>query len=189
MNEAAAAALALWLQRNEPELFAALARKVGVPQPPGPGELAGELAGWADVFKSVGSAIATGVSKIGGIAKSVGSFIASPNGVNVLSTLGETYLATKAQKQAVEVQLAAAQAGLPPAPIETTFDPATNTYVPIIQNPATGFSQPLTPQISTQLLAELGTARPGFDWRKWAPWLAVGGLGVVLLFWLASSRE
>jgi hypothetical protein len=175
MKQEAAQSLAQWLQRNEPELFAALAQQAA---------RAGDLAGITDVLSSIGSGIAkvagsisTGVATA---AKTVGGFLASSNGLSVLSSLGQTYLQSTAQKNALQVQLAAAQAGMAPAPIETRYDPATNSYVPIV-----GGTQLLTPQLTAQLLAQ---QRGSFDWQRWAPWLIGAGLlgGIV---WLIVKRD
>jgi hypothetical protein len=174
MKENAADALAQWLQQNEPELFAALAARAS-----------GELAGFMDILKSVGGAIATGVSKVGSVVKTVGSFIASPSGVSALSALGSTYLQSEAQKNALQVQLAAAQAGLPPAPIETRYDPGTNTYVPVVTT-STGL-QPLTPDLSSQMVLQFQQSA-GFDWKKWTPWIALGAVGLGVVIWI-SSRD
>jgi len=177
MKQLAAQALAQWLQQNEPELFAVLAQQAAG---------SGELAGITDVLTSIGSGIAKAASTVGsGIAtaaKSVGSFLASPNGVSVLSSLGQTYLQTTAQKNALQVQLAAAQAGQPPAPIETRYDAATNTYVPIVSG-----TQPLTPQLAQQLLAQQRAAG-GFDLAAWAPWI-IGGVLVAGALWFVFNRK
>lgn len=173
MREAAAEALALWLQRNEPELFAALVQRAA----------RSELAGITDVLTSIGSGIAKAATTVGsGIAtaaKSVGSFLASSNGMSVLSSLGQTYLQSQAQKNALQVQLASAQAGQAPAPIETRYNPTTGAYEAIVTS--SSGAQLLTPQLTQQLLSQRG-----FDWQRWAPWLIAGGLGVGVLIWLIT---
>jgi hypothetical protein len=180
MKLEAAQAFAGWLQKNEPELFAALVAQVGKQQ---------QLSGITDFFSAIGSGIKSAASSVASglntAAKSVGSFLASPSGVSTIAQLGQTYLQSQAQKGALQVQLAAAQAGLQPAPIETRYDAATNTYVPVLNAPGTAV-QPLTPQLTSQLLA---ATRGGFDWQTWA--LIGGGVFAVgILIWLTTrSRD
>lgn len=174
MKESSAIALAEWLAQNEPELFAALAARAEQ-----------GLSGITDFFSTLGTGIAKAASSIGtGLTtavKGVGSFLASPNGLSTLSTLGQTYLQTQAQKNALKVQLATVQAGQQPAPIETRYDAATGTYVPVYVPPA-GTAQLLTPDLSAQLMRD---AQPA--WNRYMPWLIGGGIAAAfLLAWLLT---
>jgi hypothetical protein len=176
MKEVAADALAQWLARNEPELFAAMAARAG-----------GELSGITDIFASIGTGIAKAAGSIGtgltAAVKGVGSFLTSANGLSTLASLGNSYLQTQAQKNALQVQLAQVQAGQAPAPIETRYDAATGSYVPVYV-PASGIPQALTPDLSAQLLRQAG-----FDWARWAPWLIGGGLTLALFIWLLTRNR
>lgn len=173
-QKAASIALAQWLAVNEPELFAALAARVDQ-----------QLAGFTDFLSTIGSGIAKAATAVGSTlntaAKSVGSFIASPNGMSVLTTLGQTYLQTQAQKNALQVQLAQASAGQMPAPIETRYDAASGAYVPVF-TPVAGAPQPLTPQLTQQLLQQ--SIAPG--WQRWLPWIIAGTLGLGFLAWILT---
>jgi hypothetical protein len=175
MKEVAAEALAQWLAVNEPELFAALAARA---------DRTGDLSGITDIISSIGSGIAKAASTVGSgltaAVKGVGSFIASKDGLSTLASLGGSYLQTQAQKNALQVQLAQVQAGQPPAPIETRYDPTTGSYVPVYV-PASGVPQALTPDLSAQLLRQAG-----FDWGRWAPWLIGGGIAFGVVVWLLT---
>lgn len=171
MKDMAAQAFAAWLQQNEPELFAALlerADRTGV---------AG-LGAWTDVLSSIGSGLANAV-------KSVASYVASPSGTSSLTSLAQTYLQSQGQKNALKVQLAQAQAGYTPAPIETRYDAATNTYVPVYTPPAGTAPVPLTADLSAQLLRQ----SQRFDWNRWLPWIIGGGAGVAFVIWLATRNR
>lgn len=169
MKDMAAQAFAAWLQQNEPELFAALLQRADRNGAAG-------LGAWTDVLSSIASGI-------GNAVKSVASYVASPAGTSSLSSLAQTYLQSQGQKNALKVQLAQAQAGYPPAPIETRYDAATNQYVPVYTPPVgTGVPVPLTADLSAQLLRQ----SQGFDWNRWLPWIVGGGVGLAFIIWLAT---
>lgn len=175
MKEPAAQAFAAWLQQNEPELFAALAQQAVTVR---------GLAGITDILSSIGSGLASAASSVGSAigtaAKNVGSFLTSSLGMSTLSSLATTYLQSQAQKNALQVQLAQAQANRQPAPIETRYDAATNTYVPVLTT--TAGTQTLTPDLTAQLLRQSG----GFDWQRWLPWIFGVGGGLALFIWLLT---
>lgn len=176
MTELAAQAFAAWLSQNEPELFAALAQRAAQSDK----GVAG-LGDWSSVLSSIGSGIASAV-------KNVASYVSSPTGVSSLTSLAQTYLQSQGQKNALQVQLAQAQAGYAPAPIETRYDAATNTYVPTYTPPAgtgAGVPVPLTPDLSAQLLSQ----SQGFDWQRWLPWILAGGAAAALVIWLATRNS
>lgn len=178
MKDLAAQAFAAWLSQNEPELFAALVQRA---RQRGDAPAAG-LGDWSSILSSIGSGIASAV-------KNVASYVSSPQGVNSLSSLAQTYLQSQGQKNALKVQLAQAQAGYAPAPIETRYDAATNTYVPIytppIGTPGAGTAIPLTPDLSAQLLSNA----QGADWTRWLPWIIGGGAAALLVIWLATRNQ
>ena len=179
-KELATKAFAAWLAQNEPELFAALAERA---QSAAPAAGVAGLGDWTSLLSSIGSGIASAVSN-------VASYVGSAAGVNSLTSLAQTYLTSKNQKNALQVQLAQAQAAKPPAPIETRYDAATNTYVPVytpaptasVPNPT---PIPLTADLSAQLLSQT----QGFNWQKWLPWIAGGGAGLILLVIVLHSRN
>lgn len=123
-NEQNAEQLAIWMARNQPALFAAIARKSGNAE---------------TTLGSLWTAIGSGISKAGMIAstavKSVGGFLANPSNMKNLADLGGVYLTTKAQKQALQYQMQQLSQGSPPADVEVTGNVATvrkgNKRVPL----------------------------------------------------------
>jgi hypothetical protein len=144
--DTAADYFAQWLLVNEPELFNALLART--PQ---------SVNGIADILSNVAGGITSA-------AKNVGSFLASDAGIATLGTLGAVYLQSRAQKDAVKVQLAQAQAGQPPAPIQTQPTPS-GTVAPFYY-PPNAAPVPLTPQLTQQLMPP----------RNYTPWIIGGGL-------------
>lgn len=167
--------LAAWLQENHPELFAALAARAGAPATPG-------LAGFTDILQSIGSSIGTVATKVASglstAVQSVGSFLGSEQGQSVLATLAAARLAS-AQNKALQTQVARVNAGLAPAPIGSTFDASTGSFVPALATP--GGSYP----ISAQTLASL---QPSF-FDKYKYWIAGGGAALVVAFVLFNRRR
>lgn len=98
--------LATWLMKNQPEVFTALARRA---------EGRAQLAGISDFFSSLGTGVANATSQ-------VGSFLTSEDGLKTLTGLTSVYLQTKAQKDALNLQVKLAQAGQALAPVATTTD-------------------------------------------------------------------
>jgi hypothetical protein len=159
--DTAADALAQWILVNEPKLFDALLART--PQ---------SVGGIADIIGSIGSGIAVA-------AKNVGSFIASPEGMGALTALSGVVLQSRMQKDALKIQIKQAQAGQPPAPIQTQTNPTTGTtaayYYPQGQLSA---PIPLTPQVAAQLM-------PKPDYVPWA----IGGAAVFVMLALFLARR
>jgi hypothetical protein len=159
------ALLAAWLQEQYPELFADLARRAAP----------ANLSGFTDTLRAVGGAIGTAASKVvsglSTVVQSVGNFIGTPEGQSVLSTLAAAKLQSSAN-QIVSTQVARANAGIPPAPIGTAYDPATNTYVPVVST-VSGQTLPLDQRL-------LSSLQPSFL-DKYGVWLIGGGVGLVLV--------
>lgn len=148
-------ALARWLAVNQPKVFEALVAKSRQHQ----------LNGVTDFLKSVGTSFGSAV-------KSVGSFLSSKDGMATLGAIGGIYLQTKAQKDALKLQVQLAQAGQPLANIQSTGP--TPSASPIYVDPATGAAYPFTSSLAQQL-------RPKTNWM---PILIGGGLAIALIFML-----
>lgn len=147
-------ALALWLSQNQPQVFAALLAKANKQ---------GQLHGITDWLSSVGTSLSSAV-------QSAGSFLASPAGVGTLAAIGTTYLQTQAQKDALKLQMAQAQAGYAMQPIVSN---ATSQQYPMYYNAQTGQYQPLTSSLTNQLMPQ-GMA-------QYAPY-AIGLVAAGILF-------
>lgn len=160
MNEQAAIALAQWIAKNNPRLFDALAQRVG----------ATGIGAWTDVLKNIGSSVGTAV-------KSVGTFIASPDGLKTISELSGAYLQTQAQKDALRLQIAQARNAQPPLPIGTVVDPNTGQPVPTYF-PPTGGAVPISPSVYGQL-------RPAPDWQNILLWGGLALAGVFIIYTLS----
>lgn len=156
MNKQNADALANWLARNQPQVFEQLYKAA---------HQRAQLSGITDWLSAVGTSVGTA-------AKSVGSFLTSQEGMATLGTIGSIYLQSQAQKDALKLQVANAQAGYAPANVQTV---GANPYnsVPVYVDPVTGYQQPLTPQLTQQLM-------PPSSIMQYLPWVLAGG--VVLLF-------
>ena len=148
-------ALALWLAQNQPTVFAALVSRAN---------RSGKLNGITDWLSNVGTTLSSSV-------KSVGSFLGSKEGMTTLTALGTTYLQTQAQKNALRIQTAQAQAGYGMQPIVS--GPTSSQY-PMYINRATGLQYPLTSSLTSQLMPA--------SMQPYAPWLIGGFLGLLALF-------
>lgn len=152
--------LAVWLAKNQPDVFQALVTTAQHKR---------QLAGITDWLASVGTTV-------GGAVKSVGSFIASPQGMATLGTIGTVYLQNQAQKEALRLQMAQAQAGYPPQPVYTA---GSGEYAqPYYRDPTTGQTYPLTSQLANQL-------KPPMNWSLIG---LAGGAVVLILFTLARRK-
>jgi len=160
--------LAAWIQEQYPDLFASLAAHASA----SPG---GGLSGITDILSSIGSTIgsaATSVlSGVSNVAKSVGGFLTSADGQQTLAALAAAKLQSN-QNSILQAQIARTQAGIPPAAIGTTYNPATGTYVPTMTT-ASGQQVPLTQQA-------LQSLQPSFL-DKYGLWLLGGGFGLLVL--------
>jgi hypothetical protein len=152
----AADGLAIWLANNHPALFQALAARSL--------ERAG-FADWSDILKSIGTGITTAV-------KSVGSYLASSDGVKTLSSLAGSYLTTKAQKDVLNMQVQRAEQGQEPASISYVMDSYTGQATPVYT--ANG----VTAQLDLNILRGL-TPKPWY--QTYALPLAIGGSVLFLM--------
>lgn len=166
MTPQSAESFALWLMKDQPQLFIALAERAGVP-------VVKQLNGFADIFSAIGSGISTA-------AKSVGSFLTSSAGLTTLSTLGGVYLNTQAQKKAVQIQLEQAKAAQAAAPIETAYNPTTQAYE-VLYTQQNGQRVPVTNQNVDYLL---GSKAGSIFAASWFPYAAIGLVGVILFLFM-----
>lgn len=162
MKAQSATELALWLQQNEPQIFAKLTEEVAK-------RSGGKLGDFSDILSGIGTA-----------AKNVGSFLASPDGIKTLSAVGSVYLQSRAQTAALNTQVKLAQAGYSPAPIRNVIDGTTGQVTTQIITPQGG-AQPFTPQNASYYQS---TA----NMKLYLPWIIGGGLAL-LLFGFAFSRR
>jgi len=154
-----AEAFALWLAHNQPEVFEGALRAAQGKSVP---RSVSNLAGISDVLSSFGTSFTTAV-------KSVGSFVASPQGMATIGTIGGMYLQSQAQKDALKLQVATIKAGYPPQPV-TNSGYNTNSAVPIYG--PTG--EVLTSQLANQLT-------PSASLMNYAPWILITlGAGYLL---------
>lgn len=156
--DTAADALAQWIMVNEPQLFDALLART--PQ---------SVGGIADIISNIGGGIASA-------AKNVGSFLTTPEGMGALTGLTGVYLQSRMQKDALKIQIKQAQAGQPPAPIQTQPNPTTGSTAAFYY-PPNAAPIPLTPQIAAQLMPK----------TNYVPWV-VGGVALSLLALLLLRR-
>lgn len=148
--------LAQWLMKNQPALFTALARQA---------EGRAQLAGISDFFSSLGTGVANATTQ-------VGSFLTSEDGLKTLTGLTGVYLQTKAQKEALQLQVKLAQAGQSVAPVANTTDVYGGT-APYYYPPGGGPPQPFTQSLA-QRLAPQG---------DYTPLILLGvGLGALIIF-------
>jgi hypothetical protein len=163
--------LAAWLQEHHPELFAELARRAGVSGAPG-------FAGFTDILQSIGSSIGSAASTLSSglssAVQSVGSFLKTDAGQGLLTTVAAAKLQSS-QNKAIQTQISRAQAGLAPAPISSTWDASTGTYVPALATPGGAYA------ISPQMYASLA---PSF-FDRYGLWIAGGSAALVLVFMLS----
>lgn len=159
MNRQAAEQLAAWLAKNQPRLFDALARQAAA-------KSAHTVGGFLDVFKTVGTALGTGV-------KAVGSFLTTGGGLQAISELGSAYLTTQSQRSALDLQVAQMRAANAPFPIST------NEVGGAVYTAANGSTYPLTPQLAAQLRGSTGMS-------QYLPWILLAGGAVVVLLLLTK---
>ena len=164
-------AFALWIAQNQPDLFKALLQKTAEQHAHRRGT---GLSGITDWLSTVGSSI-------GSAAKNVGSFLSSPEGMKSLTSLSSVYLQTQAQKDALRIQLAYAQSGQAPAPVQM-MGTAPGTQTPYYIDPNTGLRMALTPQLTNQLL-------PQQSFETVLPWILGGGGVLLLLFVMSGNRR
>lgn len=151
-------AMAIWLAEQQPQVFEAVLRTaLGEQQP--------KLAGLTDWLSSIGTSVGNAVN-------AAGKYLASEDGMKTLSMIGSTYLQTQAQKDALKLQMAQAQAGQQLYPIQS-----------VGQNPYTSIptynGQTLTPSLTQQLWPASTT--------NWIPW-AIGGALLLMGFFAFSRR-
>lgn len=189
-NLTAAAALALWLQENEPAVFALLqqaaAKAKGKPAAPALGD-------WSSLISSIGSDLSSAVSD-------VGSYLQSSNGQSTLSSVIQQYLGsnnTASQGQVLQTQAQRASAGQAPAAIGyavTSSGQAVPVYTSSTLPPAlagsiaAGESIPattVTGQTGYTLTPAMtaGLAPSGFSALLKSPiaWAAAAGLAYLIL--------
>jgi len=172
-------AFARWLAAHYPEVFGAALTAATKPTKM-------NLSGWGDALSSIGSAI---TSTIGTVAKwgssaisSVANYVLSTQGQQAIGKLADLYVTTRANKDAIGVQLTNLANNNAPAPIATTTNSVTGTTVPLYA-PAGQVAQPLTPALSQQLYA--AAAQPGGGYM--VP-LAIGG-GLLLFMFMRRKRR
>lgn len=154
-----AQSLAIWLAQEQPQVFEALLRTaMGEPRP--------QLNGLTDWLSSIGTSVGSAVS-------SAAQYLTSQEGMKTLSSIGAVYLQTQAQKDALKLQLAQAQAGNALYPIQSVGGNY-NTAVPIY----TPTGQSLTPSLTNQLWPT--------QTANWLPWALAGG--ALLLFGMFAFR-
>jgi hypothetical protein len=172
------ALLASWLQEQHPEIFAELANRAGAAQLSGLWDsISSTVSSWGSAIGSAASSIGSTLSKAAG---AVGSYISTDEGKSVLSTLVSTKIQVDASKKIVDAQIARANAGYSPLPIQTTYDPTTGAYVPTITN-AQGQQIALTGQM-------LANATPGFL-DRYGLWVVGGGAALILVALLLRGRN
>lgn len=191
-KDVASVLFAAWLAEQYPDIFNELrvraenptgaARRVDLGPPPV------GLAGFTDTLSSIWGGItkaaSTVASGLGTAVQGVGNFLGSQAGQNVLATaVALKYGSQSPQASIIGTQNQRSQSGVTPAPIQTVYDQATNTYVPVL-NQQTTAGQVQYP-VSQQLLTQL---QPSFI-DKYGIWLIGGGVGLVLLITLLGGRR
>jgi hypothetical protein len=171
MTPDSARSFAAWLMKDQPQLFIELAKSAGIPT-------AQPLSGFADVMSAFGAGLSSTV-------KSVGSYLSSAQGQTMLTTLGTTYLATKAQKDALDLQLKQAQAGQMAAPIQTAYNPQSGAYE-VLYTAQNGQQVPVTSANQQQLFAS-GAA--GVMNQPWFPYAAAAGVAMLLWFLILRPQR
>lgn len=119
---------AQWLYENYPEVFAQIAQATksqGVPKLSGLGDFSDILSSIGDSIGSTASDIADGLSTT---VQTVGNVLQTPGGQAVLKTVMQ---ANAGISPVVMSQYGLAQNGKPLAPIQTVYNPATGSYVPV----------------------------------------------------------
>lgn len=150
ISRQSAHSLAIWLAEQQPQVFEAVLRTAM-------GESKPQLNGLTDWLSSIGTSVGNAVN-------AAGRYLASDEGMKTLSSIGQVYLASQAQKDALKLQLAQAQAGNQLYPIQSVGQ---NPYsaIPTING------QTLTPTLTQQLYPTNNA--------KWIPW-AIGGVLLVV---------
>lgn len=168
--------LAAWLQENYPTVFNELAARAGAPAT-APG-----LSGISDIFSSIGGAITSAAKSVAsGLSttiKTVGSVLGSPEGGALLGSILAVKGAGSLTTQTIGTQYDRAQVGYSPAPIQTVYDPATGSYVPVYNNQGQQY------QVDQSVLRQLA---PSFM-QKYGVMIAAAG-GLLLLFIVLKSRR
>lgn len=167
-KEISATLFAAWIAENYPELYEELAKHV----PNAPKQ---NLSGFTDFLKNVGSTIGNvATNVVSGLStgiKSVGTFLASQEGAQTLTSLASAY--TAINQATIQTQAARAQTGQAPAVIETRYDTATQSYVPIYSPDGK-----VAYNVNGQLLSSLA---PSF-FRQYGLWLILGGAGLLFVY-------
>lgn len=147
-------------------------------------------------LSSVGSAITSAGSTLGGVLSSagsgvlsgigaVGSFLSSSSGLSALTNVAKSYFTAQAantqaaaQQAVVNAQIARAASGQPAAPITYTTN-AAGQVVPVVatQTPAGTVYSPLT----SSTLSSLTPSSLQVFLSQYGLWLVLGGLGLFLL--------
>lgn len=184
--------LAAWLAEQYPEVFNELlvrsTNPTGAPRgvnvaPPPVG-----LSGFTDTLSSIWGGITSAASSVASAVapaiKSVGSFLGSQAGQNVLATaVALKYGSTSNQAAVIGTQVNRSQAGQTPAPIQTVYDASTGTYVPVLnQNTNTGVMQY---PVSSSILDRL---QPSFI-DRYGPWMIGAGIALVIVATLSARRS
>lgn len=161
MNTKSATEFANWLAQVHPEIFATLAKRAFVVKQP-----TAKLGDLTDVLSSIGTDLSGAVS-------GVGNFLSNSSNVNALATAASSYFNAQAsgntQNAVMQTQLARAQAGLSPAPINYTTN-ASGQLVPINTMTGVPFSASAVQSFMPTFLQSYGM------------WLAIGGAGLALFF-------
>lgn len=191
-KQVASTLMAAWLAENYPDVFNELLVRATNPTgaahavnlaPPAVG-----LNGFTDTLSSIWGGITkaatTVASGLGTAVKSVGSFLGSEAGANVLATaVALKYGSKSPQASIIDTQYQRSQSGVTPAPIQTVYDQTSGTYVPILQQqtPQGAVQYP----ISNQLLNQL---QPSFM-DRYGVWMVGGGIALILFVTLLGGRR
>lgn len=159
MPTSSALSFAVWLSRDQPDLFKALLRKA-VPAGQGLGD-------WSDFFSDIGSGVGSAVT-------GVANFIASPGGSSAINTIANTVVQSQAQKNALQVQMAQLNRNQMAAPIQTVYNPTTGQYEATLYSAAG--PMPLTSSL-TQRLSSTGV-------MQYLPYIVIGGGFLLLLLFM-----
>ena len=184
--------LAAWLAEQYPEVFNELlirsTNPTGAPNAvnlaPPPVGLSGFTDTLSSIWGGITSAASTVANAVAPAVKSVGSFLGSQAGQNILATaVALKYGSGSSQAGIIGTQVNRTQAGQTPAPIQTVYDTSTGTYVPVL-NQVTNQGTVQYP-VSGSVLNQL---QPSFI-DRYGVWLVGAGIGVVLLITLAGRRS
>jgi len=166
---------AAWLAEAYPEVFEALADHAAIPSD------GHNLSGFMDVLTSIGGGISDAakyvVNNLSSTVQAVGSFVNSPAGQSALSAIISNNVGGIGSAT-IATQAARAQTGAVPAAIQTVYNPATQTYVPVMTN-AQGQPYVINPQT-------LQSLQPSFL-SRYGLWIAGGVLGFGALYLLTRN--